>query len=292
MATEVQLTAAMRANLVSLQTTSQLIGVSQQRLSTGKKVNSALDNPASFFAAREHTQRADLLTGLKDNIGEAINTVKAADQGVSSISALIESLRGTLTQARTALTSTTSATDLGTAVSGYNNLIAQLNGLASDASYNGTNLVSGTGGATPNVSLKVFFNEQRSNFLVISGFDGSASGLGLSGGSVAAGAVGTLVVANLATTAGIDATETALNTALATLRQDSSQLAGSLSVLSTRQDFITNITNTLKDGATALTAADQNEEGAKLLTLQTQLSLGTTSLSLASQAQASVLRLF
>ncbi|MCK7508769.1 MAG: hypothetical protein MZV70_35230 [Desulfobacterales bacterium] len=77
-----------------------------------------------------------------------------------------------------------------------------------------------------------------------------------------------------------------------TLRTESSKLANNLSIITARQEFTQGMINVLKDGAAGLTNADMNEEGANMLMLQTRQALGTTSLSLASQAAQSVLRLF
>ena len=282
---DVSLTGAMRANLVSLQQTATLMGQTQDRLSTGKKVNSALDNPANFFAAREHTQRANLLNGLKDNISEAIQTVKAADKAVTAITKMIEGLRGQLTQARTALGDATASGDLLSGVaSGYNEMVNQINNLVTDSTYKGlTFLTSGT-------TLTVNFNETSSTSLVMSGFDGSASGLGISGGS--ASGTGQLTAGDIGSSSGIDGIEASLNAALASLRKESATLANNLTILTVRQSFITDMVNTLTEGADNLTLADTNEEGANMLMLQTRQALGTTSLSLASQAAQSVLRLF
>jgi len=282
---DISLTSAMRSNLVSLQNTEALLGRTQNRLSTGKKVNSAIDNPTNFFAARGHTQRAGLLNGLKDNISEGIQTVKAADSGVTAINSLMESLRGVVTQARSANTSTTSATELAGLTTQYNELINQLNNVSQDTGYKGVNFLAGT-----STTLTVNFNEQASTSLTLSGFDGSANGLAVSGGS-ATGA-GTLTSAELTGSTNLDGIEGTINTALATLRTNSATLAANLSILSTRQEFITNMVNTLVDGAGNLTNADTNEEGANMLLLQTRQQLGVTSLSLASQAAQSVLRLF
>ncbi len=282
---DVSLTGAMRSNLVSLQQTAQLMGQSQERLSTGKKVNSALDNPANFFAARGHAERANLLNGLKDNIGEAIQTVKAADKAVTAITKMIEGLRGQLSQARTALGDTVSSGDLLDGIaSGYNEMVNQINNLVTDSTYKGlTFLASAT-------TLTVNFNENSTTKLAMSGFDGSASGLGISGGSVSG--AGSLASADIGTTADIDDIESSLNAALATLRKESGTLANNLTILSVRQTFIADMVNTLTEGADNLTLADTNEEGANMLMLQTRQALGTTSLSLASQAAQSVLRLF
>lgn len=282
---DINLTSGMRSNLVSLQSTETLLGRTQDRLSTGKKVNSALDNPTNFFAARSHNERAGQLTGLKDSIGEAIQTVKAADNGVKGVTTLLESIRGVVTQARSALNSTTSATELQGLRDQYNELVKQLNNLATDSSYKGVNFLDGS-----TQTLTVNFNEQSSNTLVMSGFDGSASGLEISGGS--ASGSGTIASADLDTASDLNNIETTLNNALGTLRTESATLAANLAVLSTRQQFITDMVNTLTEGATKLTAADTNEEGANMLMLQTRQQLGITSLSLASQAAQSVLRLF
>ncbi len=282
---DITLTAAMRANLFSLQQTNNLTGRTQERLATGKRVNSALDNPANFFAARGHTQRADLLNGLKDNISEAIQTVKVADNAVTAINKSLEQLRGVLTQAREALNSTTSATQLSGLTQQYNEIIRQINNLRTDASYKGVNFLAGTG-----ITLTVNFNEEATTSLVMRGFNGSASGLALSGGTQSGS--GTLATADIDTAGEIDNVEATINSAIATLRTRSGELAANLSILTTRQEFITKMVNTLVEGATKLTVADTNEEGANMLALQTRQQLGVTSLALASQAAQAVLRLF
>lgn len=282
---DITLTSAMRANLVSLQSTEQLLGRTQERLSTGKRVNTAIDNPTNFFAARSHTQRADLLTGLKDSINEAVQTVKAADNGVTGITRLLEAVRGVLTQARSAVNSTTSATELQGLTTQYNELIRQLNNTQSDASYKGVNFLAGSA-----ITLTVNFNEQATSQLVMSGFNGSASGLALSGGTQTGS--GSLTSAALDTQTELDGIETTINNALATLRTQGGTLAANLAILSTRQQFIVDMVNVLAEGATKLTVADTNEEGANMLLLQTRQQLGTTALSLSAQANAAVLRLF
>ena len=83
-----------------------------------------------------------------------------------------------------------------------------------------------------------------------------------------------------------------LETSRDKLRTESKKLSSNLSIITAREDFTSQMTNTLKDGAAKLTEADMNEEGANMLMLQTRQALGTTSLSMASQAAQSVLRLF
>jgi flagellin-like hook-associated protein FlgL len=197
---------------------------------------------------------------------------------------LIEGLRGVVTQARSALTSTTSATELAGLSTQYNELVRQINNTQNDATYKGVNFLASATVTTVN------FNETAGTSLVMSGFAGNASGLGVTSGSVSG--VGTSTSATFASVSGLDAIETSLNNALSTLRTESAELASNLTILTTRQNFITGMVNTLVDGAGKLTNADTNEEGANMLLLQTRQQLGVTSLSLASQAAQSVLRLF
>jgi flagellin-like hook-associated protein FlgL len=76
------------------------------------------------------------------------------------------------------------------------------------------------------------------------------------------------------------------------VRATASNFGSNLNIIQTRQDFTQNIINTLKSGADKLVVADKNEEGANLLSLQTTEQLGITSLSLASQANQAILKLF
>ncbi len=297
---EIGLTSSMRSNLISLQTTARLLGQTEERLATGKRVNTAVDNPANFFAAQGHTSRANLLTGLKDNISEAIQTVKAADSGIKGVLTTIEAIRGVVTQARSAINDTVNSSvtlggdNTGAGASGlvgqYNRLVEQLNNLVTDSSYKGTNfLTSGS------VTLTVNFNENATTEIVMSGFNAGASGLGISGGGATltvAGTSGNIAYADLDDAPNLDLVEASLNAAIATLQTRASELAANLSTLTTRQTFINEMVNNLVVGATKLTEADTNEEGANLLSLQTKQQLGTTALSISSQAEQSILRLF
>ena len=85
----ITLTPAMRATLISLQRTSKNMEITQERLATGLKVNSALDDPINFFAAQAHNLRAADLSSRKDEMSEAIQTIKAANVGVETIADFI-----------------------------------------------------------------------------------------------------------------------------------------------------------------------------------------------------------
>ena len=371
---EISLTSGMRANLQALQNTSNLLDQTQRRLATGKKVNSALDNPTNFFAAQAHTNRAADLASLKDGMSEAVQVIKAADEGISSVTAMIEAAKGlaqaattadinfgttditgasvaaddtvtingvTFTAAAGAATSTTfsvgasddltmasleAAIDQNTTLSGsvtvsttgavttisaaggdiegltitasstmttsadtsnnvsgerydlgqqYNTLMAQLDTMVIDANYKGadTNLLTSDG------ELKVNF--EGTHNLTISGFDASTSAFSI-----------TSSTNDWTSTDDITTDIENMDKALDTLRTESKTLSSNLTVIMTRQDFSENMITTLTDGSDNLTLADMNEEGANMLMLQTRQQLGTSSLSMSSQAAQSVLSLF
>src|SRR5258705_3880248 len=100
MSTSITLTSAVRANLLALQNTTANQATTQQRLATGKKVNSALDNPTNFFTAAALSSRAGELTNLLDSMTNGVNIIKAADNGLTSITTTIQSMQATVTQAR------------------------------------------------------------------------------------------------------------------------------------------------------------------------------------------------
>lgn len=90
----------MRSNLLSLQNTQSLMDTTQERLSTGKKVNSALDNPSSFYTAQSLTNRASDLSALLDSMGQGIQTIKAANEGIESITEFVQQAKSVANQAR------------------------------------------------------------------------------------------------------------------------------------------------------------------------------------------------
>ncbi|OPZ77990.1 MAG: flagellin [Alphaproteobacteria bacterium ADurb.Bin438] len=108
----ITLTSSMRTNLLNLQKTQALFDVTQNKLSTGKKVNSAVDNPSSFFTAQSLSTRAGALEGLLDGMGQAVQTIKAADTSITSMKKLVEQATSLANSARD--TSNTAATKTGT----------------------------------------------------------------------------------------------------------------------------------------------------------------------------------
>ena len=373
----ITLSAGIRQNLLSLQDTAANLTTTQEHLSTGKKVNTAFDNPTSYFTSQSLNNRANDLSSLLDQIGQGQQTLDAANNGLTSLTSLLEQALSTVQQAQqttptapavttgsVALTSlnaggsllinvgatsytvtitaseslsaiesqingtsglgangavtasddgsghlvltgntnttaftvsanaefaalgvTTSAT-VNNAVApvsatrttlqgNYNNILTQIDQLAGDASYNGVNLLNGD-------NLKVLFNETGTSSLTIAGVNFNSKGLGLS----AASGTGFLDNNN------ITATETAINAAVTAVRAQTETFGTNASTIATRQTFEQNMINTLQTGASNLVLADQNQESANLLTLQTRQQLEISALSIANQANQSVLKLF
>jgi flagellin len=479
MSNNIVLTAGIRQNLLSLQETAQLQQTTQEDLATGKKVNSALDNAVDYFTSASLSARATELSNLLDSMTNGVNTITAANNGLTSITQTIQSMQATATQALqdaswqstsysisssittsslqtisfsggavgstavtvdindqetvtggtftqigsagsagsltiqaadinggNAITVTVGTADAATTVAaninsaagyalatvsggklslvdaGSNTVTVTANSAATATSvgFSGTSVTSvAAAGATDtvdeivnainsNASLAGFIKASNNagqlqitnlstSALTVTGI--SPSGL-VAGGSGTNSIGGNSVRANLVnqfnelsdqlnktaqdasfngvdlltgdvlklffnetststlsiqstnpdgvntTTLGIDpATDTEFqnNTALETRLQNlqnalnqvasqASDFGSNLSIVQNRQDFTTNMINTLQTGAQSLTIADTNEEGADMLALQTRQQLSITALSLASQAQQSVLKLF
>jgi flagellin len=443
------LSSGVRNNLLTLQQTSVQQSAIQNRLATGRKVNSAIDNPVNYFTSLALNDRGSQLTSLLDGISNGIQTIQAASKGIDGVTKLVQSLQSTVKQAQAdaaqnrptivgtgttlasaaeqlatnkslkdialdkrigsdgdttvaaatastpgdlgidttaatndtltiqivtnpaAPTSTTNvtialsanttvrdvvnainssgvasafvdekgllnvkgvgsetlgvgigvgadaaaataaaatgtsntafglaATDrtTGIASSGitsavrsnliqqFNDLRTQIDQLAKDSSFNGINLLAGD-------RLTITFNEKTGSNqtkLDIQGSTLTADNLGI------AQAVNTQLAGffNFQNDSDLDKATASLTNALTSLRSLSSTLGSNLSVAQTRQDFTKELVNTLTTGADNLVLADSNEEGAKLLALNTRQQLSQTALSLASQADQSVLRLF
>ncbi|MDP2123747.1 MAG: flagellin [Parvibaculum sp.] len=378
---DITISSAVRTNLLTLQNTAQLMAQTQNRLATGLKVSSALDNPQSFFTAAGLSSRATDMSALLDSMSLGVQTLKAADEGIKSIQKLVDQAKSVANQAlqakatattldktaeaaaiagsagartvtfqigtatavsvvfdtasyttaassaaaiETALAglvssggtlagltvsrtggdlsfsvasgadltiagtaAATGAAGFGIATSGtqgqngetlaeakatfatdYNNLLAQVDQMSLDTSFNGINLLAGN-------NLSVMFNESSTSKLDIVGVTFNAAGIGLASTDFS----------------DINAEVTKLNAATATLRKQSSTFGANLSVVQNRQDFTNNMINVLEAGAGNLTLADTNVEAANLLALQTRQSLASTSLSLANQSEQSVLSL-
>ena len=267
------LSAGVRSNLLQLQQTSDLITSTQTKLATGKRVNSALDNPINFFTAQGLSNRASDLTNLLDSMSTAISTIQAANNGLTSITKLVQSAQALASQAQ----QTSDATVRSGLASQFNAIKTQIDQLAGDSGFNGINLLD----STNSTNLTVQLNERNTSSVTVNAVDTTSSGLAINNSTN-----------NWADAAAIAVSGTQLTAALTVLRSESQTLSANLSTVQIRQDFTKATINTLSNGSASLTLADSNEEGANLLALQTRQQLSTTALSLASQADQNVLRLF
>jgi flagellin-like hook-associated protein FlgL len=267
---DIVLSSGVRSNLLQLQQTSDLITTTQTRLATGKRVNSALDNPNNYFTAQGLDNRASDLNNLLDSMSSGINTIQAANNGITAITKLVQSAQSLVSQALQ-----TSDTSVRSGLAGqFDAIRTQIDQLASDASFNGTNLLNGD-------NLTITLNETGSSTTTVNGVTDTSAGLNVNASSNA-----------WATTTDINSAGSDLSTALSTLRSQSQTLGSNLSTVQVRSDFTKAMINTLQKGRDDLTLADSNQEGANLLALQTRQQLSTTALSLASQADQNVLKLF
>jgi flagellin-like hook-associated protein FlgL len=164
----------------------------------------------------------------------------------------------------------------------FNELRDQLDKLADDASFNGINLLRGD-------KLKLTFNETGTSTIDIQAKDADGAATSINNTSLG---ITTVADKDLDSDASIDAKLSKLGDALGNLRSQSSAFGSNLSIVQNRTDFTKNMINTLETGAANLTLADTNEEAANLLALQTRQQLSSTALSMASQADQAVLRLF
>jgi flagellin-like hook-associated protein FlgL len=374
----ITLTAGIRQNLLSLQNTSAELTTTQEHLATGKKVNTAFDNPTSYFTSQSLNNRANDLSALLDQIGQGQQTLNAANNGLTGLTSLLEQALSTAQQAQqttptapavttgsvalttpteaagnllvnvgastytVAITASESLSSIESAINGtsglgssgavtasddgsghlvltgntnttaftvvanaesaalgvttsatasnavapvsatrttlqgnYNSILTQINQLAGDSSYNGVNLLAGD-------NLQVLFNENGTSSLNIQGVNFDSTGLGLA----------TISGTGFLDNNNITTTETAINAAITAVRAQTETFGTNSSTISTRQTFEQNMINTLQTGASNLVLADQNQESANLLTEQTQQQLEISALSIANQANQSVLKLF
>lgn len=428
---DIVLSKGIRSNLLSLQNASELQDKTQIRLSTGRKVNSALDDPLNYFQSEGFSSRGKDLTRLLDNMGLGIKTIEAANNGLKAITRMVEQMQAGL---RTALNSNatnaklstgmdlvnrrsidygtnpnllntatppgplrtgdamaitftvpsnpvvaattmnftigvgppaiTTAQELVAAINAtpannnattgeryvnasvdaggrliidnttmgslrlqwtptavlpplvptnlnslfgtfeppltgstpldtgtmlaatnttrakfaeqYNDLLTQITFAAKDSSYNGTNLLYGQ-------SLDMIFNEDATTRMVIRGVVFDAAGIGLAS---------TDVRRNLQSDTEINAALVKLTDSIKIIRAQAATFGANNTVATTREAFTKEAVKLLKQGADNLVVADLNEEGANLLALQTRQQLSTQALSLASQSDQAILRLF
>lgn len=128
---DISLTASMRSNLLSLQQTQSLMDTTQERLSTGKKVNSAIDNPSSYYTAQSLTNRASDLSSLLDSMGQAVQTIQAANEGIEAITDFVQQAKALANTARdNATVKGTTSSGTYTAADNTQDITVKIDGVA------------------------------------------------------------------------------------------------------------------------------------------------------------------
>jgi flagellin-like hook-associated protein FlgL len=305
---DISLTSSARSSLISLQQTADLSARTQSRLTSGKKVNTVLDNAVAFFQAQGLTNRATDLTQRKDTIDQGLSTLQSTLRGVQSVSNFLTSMKGLVQAAASQNNSQRAAT-----TTSIREIGRQINQLLKDTSYNGLNILTSTA-----AKLSVQFSERTAAILNVRGFDldstSAAQARAMFTDAAAFNSQGSFLFSNIATYgAGLgsglshisgstgsqasiagsrfQAIISRLDRAITQIQNLGSQLGVQVSILQTRADFTTNYSNDLKTGSDKLTLADLNEEGANLVALNTRQSLSIQALSVAGQNQQAVLQL-
>jgi len=268
---DITLSAAVRSNLLALANTARLIDRTQDRLSTGLRVNSPIDDAKAFFESKALSDRANTINEKKDGIDQAVSSVSVALEAVNSLDSIVQQLKGIVNSAASAGT----AAEFTELNAQYSSLLTQIDNLAADSTYQGVNLVNGTG-----TTLTVSFSNSTSSNLTIASVDLRQTGLGIATGA-------TLSAATSRATA-----ITQLDGAIATLDAKAKTLGSNVALLQTRLDFSSSYANELQAGSDKLVLADITEEGANLVALQTRQQLGISSLSFAGNSEQSILSLF
>lgn len=177
---DVSLNASIRGTLQSLKQSSTLFDQTTERLASGKKVSSAVDNPTNFFASVNLTDRAVGLSSRLDGMGQSIQQINAADQGITTIRSFISAMKGVVNNA---LGNTDSDARLALGKQ-FNELIVQMNTTAMDSSYSGVNLLRSQ------ETTKVQFNETfDASTLEVKGFNVGGPGGTNDSGADASGAL-------------------------------------------------------------------------------------------------------
>jgi flagellin len=272
MSTDIALNAAIRSNLLALSNTQELVARTQNRLSTGLKVASPMDDARAYFQARSLSTLAGDMSEKKDGVDQAISSLSTALNGVEAIDKLVAQMKGIAISAKGA-----TGNELTELVAQYNTLRTQINNLARDAAYQGLNLINGTG-----TTLAVSFSKSTASILNIASVDLRVTSLGLN----------VLVAANFSIAANVDSALKRIEAALQRLQGKAQALGSNIAVLQTRLDFTKRYVNTLEEGSGKFTLADINEEGANLVALQIRQQLGIQALAFAGQSEQAVLQLF
>ena len=284
---EIILGSATQQNLLALQNINTQLGTTQNHLATGLSVASALDDAVKFFQSQTLDNRASDLSLRKNAIDQGISSLTAATNATQSAVSVLEQLQGILNSSKTE-----TAAQRAASAKQFSTLAQQLNTLLNDASYQGLDLVNSS-----KSSLSLQFSNSTSSTLKIAGQNLLYSVIVTAGKiSKVSNAAKNLVTLGFSVvsnkTSVFDTAFQALQSSIGKVQAAAQTIGGNVTFLQTRLDFTSQYIVTLQGGASKLTVADVNQESTNLVTLQTRQSLAIQSLSIATQSEQAVLRLF
>ncbi|NVK17372.1 MAG: flagellin [Methylocystaceae bacterium] len=302
---DIALSTSVRSNLLALQNTSDFIGRTQGRLSTGLAVSSPVDDAVKFFQAKSLSNRASDLLERKDSVDQGVNALKTALTATDAMEDLVKQMKGVIDSARSADKTQRTAYTVQ-----FEELAKQIEKLVDDASYQGLNLLNSTAS-----KLSVRFSDKSDSKLEVDGVNFKTSAFFKDdGGSTASAATEKTLLSSIGFTSvagdgfedynvsqasilasfnsDADKAINALDQTISNLRSEAAKIAGNVAILQVRSNFTEEYSNVLEEGAGQLTLADLNAEGANLLALQTRQQMGIQALSFAGQSEQAVLGLF
>ena len=257
---DVGLSSALNTTLHAIQQISALTVQTQNRISTGQHHQGPGENPLAVSVAKGLSDRASNLLAVKDTISQGVSKIETATLGLGFIQEILNELKATTLQYDQA----GSVTEQAQASERFDELKAQLDALANDISFGGTNLVSGS----PD-TLTVTLNEDGTSSLTVDGTASDSAALGL----------------NITDIATIDA-------AISQVRATAETLGSEATVLSIREEFNDKLINSLEEGEAKLLEADLNEQAATALSLETRTQLSVAAIKVTAQSERAILQLF
>ena len=314
MSSDITLTSVQQDTLLQLQNASSLFNRTQDRLNTGKKVNSVTDDAVAYFRSTSLYDRSSALDTRKGNIDQSVSAVTAALDATSAVDGLLKQLKGVLEGARGSVLSQRVA-----ATQQFKSIAKQLAQLVKDATYQGLNILTAT-----TATLTTQFSERTAATLTINGFNLCATGVGntnsiFTGCTGAFKADGTLNFSNVifsgAGGTGVggfsalnltsqlgnisvsqaeaifSASDNRIDAAIAQNEAISASLGINVSILQARSTFTGDYLTTLSQGGDKLTLADLNTEAANSQALTLRQQIGIQSLSVSGQQNQSILNL-
>jgi flagellin len=303
MSSATSLSLGMRNAVYSLGDINDSIAVSNKRLATGKKVNTALDNAGAYFRAQGLNKEARDLNSLLDGMERGSKIIGKATQAIDAISKLVESAQALSRQARQLSDTDTNRNTLQSQVA---ELMTQASRLAYDSGYEGQKLMQTDAVALANYDIVTNPSVTGFTFIRVAPQDFRLdNAAGISNLTTATNGIAITTTAGqpqsaAATTAWnggtgnalIDATITQFANTLNTLQARGATIATQSTVVDIRKAFTKDSARASNEFADYLTLADINEEGAVLTALQTRQQLSISALSFASRTDQAILRLF